>query len=221
MKHKEAAATMAAERYVLGELHDTELEQFEEHFFSCPECAEDVRDLSDLTAGARELLQQPRNAEPPKQRAAAPATGWRWPWPRLSPSFAWGGAMAAVTLVAVTTGYQAAHLSGLVRPQAVASFLLKPAARGEEAPAASIQVRKSGSFFILETYLPGFTGDLQWELRRAGSEKVIDQQTAPAPNKNITFKFLLPSSMAPGEYTLTVRSTLPSEKPSYIKFKIT
>jgi hypothetical protein len=233
VKHEEAEASMAAERYVLGELHDRELEQFEEHFFSCPECAQDVRDLAAITEGAaliegaalnegsRERLKQPQQTEPPKQRAAAPATAWRWPWLRLSPSFAWGSALAAVTLVAVTTGYQASHLSVLVRPQDVESFLLRPASRGEEASAPSIPVRKIGSFFIVEAYLPGFTGELQWELRQTGSAKVIDRQTALAPDKNITFKFLLPSSMAPGEYTLTVRSiTLPSEKTSFIKFKI-
>ena len=47
---------MAAERYLLGELTDAERDQFEEHFFDCSACADDVRGTP-LPAGARELRQ--------------------------------------------------------------------------------------------------------------------------------------------------------------------
>ncbi len=43
MDHELATATQAAERYVLGELTPEQKEDFEEHFFSCSECAEAVR----------------------------------------------------------------------------------------------------------------------------------------------------------------------------------
>jgi hypothetical protein len=214
---------MAAERYVLGELQETEREQFEEHFFSCPECAQDVRDLANITAGAKEILSQARKAEPPRQRAAypsaVPAADRRWAWLRLNPGLAWAGALAAMTLVAVATGYQAAQLRGLLRPQAVASFLLRPETRGE---AASIPAQRIGAFLLLEADLPGSTSELQWDIRATGSQKIIDRQTAPAPERGTSFKVLLPSSLlAPGEYTLTVGSAAaPSENPRIFRFKI-
>jgi hypothetical protein len=222
VKHEEAVDTMAAERYVLGELHETEREQFEEHFFSCPECAQDVRDLTTLTTAAKDWLGQSRKMEPPKQRAAARGTAAgasRWAWLRFSPGLAWAGALAAMTVVAVSTGYQAAHFRGLMRPQAVASILLRPETRGA---AAEIPVEQIGAFLLLEADLPGSTGDLQWDLRPTGSDKLIDRQTAPAPAWGNSFKVLLPSSLlAPGEYTLTVGSAAaPSENPRVFKFRI-
>ena len=233
MKHEEAEANMAAERYLLGEMHDSELEQFEEHFFSCPACAQDVRDLSAITAGLAltegaalkegaaltkspgELLQQPRKTEPPKQRTAAPATAWRWPWLRLGPSLAWGGALAVVMLFA---GYQTAQLRVAMRPQALAAIVLTPATRGEP---PIISMDNDGPFlrpFAVD--LPGFTGKLQWDIRQTGAEKVIFHDTADAPQRDQLFQVRLPK-LAPGDYTLTVSSdTVPSPNPKLFKFKL-
>jgi hypothetical protein len=43
MNHSEAVEQMAVERYLLGELDGDAREDFEEHLFSCPECALDAR----------------------------------------------------------------------------------------------------------------------------------------------------------------------------------
>ena len=44
MEHTEATESMAAERYLLGEMTPEDRDAFEEHFFGCVECAADVRD---------------------------------------------------------------------------------------------------------------------------------------------------------------------------------
>ena len=43
MTHEQAVSTLAAGRYLLDEMPEPERETFEEHYFSCAECAEDVR----------------------------------------------------------------------------------------------------------------------------------------------------------------------------------
>jgi hypothetical protein len=43
MDHNEAVLQHATERYLLNELDREQRDQFEEHYFSCPECALDVR----------------------------------------------------------------------------------------------------------------------------------------------------------------------------------
>ena len=43
MDHDTSIKTMAAERYLLEELSSSERDEFELHFFECPECAESVR----------------------------------------------------------------------------------------------------------------------------------------------------------------------------------
>ena len=42
MEHDQATQLRAAERYLLGELSDAERKEFEEHFFVCPACEEEV-----------------------------------------------------------------------------------------------------------------------------------------------------------------------------------
>ncbi|HEX3579117.1 MAG TPA: zf-HC2 domain-containing protein [Thermoanaerobaculia bacterium] len=53
MNHDNAIKTMAAERYVLGELEPAERDEFEEHFFDCTECTADVRDAAKIADGVR------------------------------------------------------------------------------------------------------------------------------------------------------------------------
>jgi hypothetical protein len=52
-EHLAAKESMAAERYVLDEMEPAERDAFEEHFFDCIECANDVRDESKIGAGVR------------------------------------------------------------------------------------------------------------------------------------------------------------------------
>ncbi len=50
MEHKTAIKTLAAERYLLGEMPDEERDEFEAHYFTCTECAEEVRHAAALAA---------------------------------------------------------------------------------------------------------------------------------------------------------------------------
>ncbi|HEX7192431.1 MAG TPA: zf-HC2 domain-containing protein [Thermoanaerobaculia bacterium] len=53
MEHAEATETMAAERYLLGEMTPEDRDAFEEHFFGCAECAASVRDGEMIRAAIR------------------------------------------------------------------------------------------------------------------------------------------------------------------------
>jgi hypothetical protein len=53
MDHLQAMNTLAPERYLLGEMTEDERLEFEEHYFSCAECADDVRDGGLMCDGAR------------------------------------------------------------------------------------------------------------------------------------------------------------------------
>ena len=56
MDHDTAVRINATERYFLGELSEQDRDSFEEHFFSCPECAEDVRALTTFADNARAVF---------------------------------------------------------------------------------------------------------------------------------------------------------------------
>lgn len=67
MEHTEAIQTNAPDRYVLGQLSAAEADAFEEHYFDCTACAEDVRLGMSIMEGGRRLVRE--EVEP----AASPA----------------------------------------------------------------------------------------------------------------------------------------------------
>jgi len=81
MEHADAVKLQAVEKYILGELPASLREEFEAHYFGCPECALSVRTGVAFLAGSREYFK-----EPPRRQEAAGATerDWfRWLRPRL------------------------------------------------------------------------------------------------------------------------------------------
>jgi len=56
LDHETAVRMNATERYFLSELSGEDREGFEEHFFLCPECAEDVRALTVFAANAKAVF---------------------------------------------------------------------------------------------------------------------------------------------------------------------
>src|SRR5579859_5803795 len=63
MDHETAVQTKATERYFLGELTGADREGFEEHFFLCQECADDVRAMTAFAANAKAAFRE--EAAPP------------------------------------------------------------------------------------------------------------------------------------------------------------
>lgn len=113
MDHNQATRTMAAERYLLNELPPDDREAFEAHFFSCDECACDLR-------AATAFLQEAK-AQLPKFAATAPVSQQtpnavekhpRLPWWRpaiILPAF--------IALLAIL-GYQSLVTVHAMRPDA-------------------------------------------------------------------------------------------------------
>jgi hypothetical protein len=63
MDHETAVQQKATERYFLGELTGADRDGFEEHFFTCPDCAEDVRAMTVFAANAKAVFRE--EAAPP------------------------------------------------------------------------------------------------------------------------------------------------------------
>ena len=78
MDHSESIRLMAAEKYLLGELTPELQEQFEEHFFECPECALDVRAGAALVEHCKVVLSEPVIVS--RAKVAVPAAASRFGW---------------------------------------------------------------------------------------------------------------------------------------------
>lgn len=61
MDHHSAVERKLVERYVLGELSAEESAEFEEHFFDCAVCAEDVRHAAKVAANLKATLRDDQN----------------------------------------------------------------------------------------------------------------------------------------------------------------
>jgi Putative zinc-finger len=88
MDHNQAMRSQTCEKYLLGELSPQLREAYEEHYFSCQECALHLRTASQLLGAARQILAaQPAIAA---AVAAGPSAGG-FAWLKLSiavPTFA-------------------------------------------------------------------------------------------------------------------------------------
>jgi len=216
MEHAQAIQLKAAERYVLGELPSDLREQYEEHFFSCIECAEELN----LTAAFVENGRAAMGSEPmtppvrlPVGAAQRPASSG-WLGALLRPSFAVPAFAALLLLVAYQTFSVIPRLKGTVTqsvatlgsaPQALASFSLITAdSRGGEPLTVTVA---PGQPFSLYFDIPpdGHYSSYScvFENSAGGTEFSLNISAEQAKN---AVQLLVPSSsLAPGKHVLVVR----------------
>jgi hypothetical protein len=204
MTHEQALDTMASERYLLDEMTERERHVFEDHYFSCGECAEDVRIGALMKEGATAAF-----AQAPRARAtspgviARPAPFRRW-WPQPSVLVPW----AAAATLAVVAGYESLVVVPGLRsgsaPQAVTPVTLRPASRGQEPIVTS---GANGAPVVLATDVnPATAGELAYDLRGPDGTGVASGR-APAPAAGTPLYLFVPGRQvaAPGRYVLAVR----------------
>jgi len=128
MDHATAITNSAAERYALNELPDEERESFEEHFFSCEICADDVRSIAIFVDNVKAVLRQPSEPRPLRSSEAArdePRRSW-FSWFRPPVALATGFA----SVFAVLFGYELTENRRLASPQLSAAVVLHEETRG-------------------------------------------------------------------------------------------
>ena len=182
MTHQEAIDTLAAERYLLDEMPADERSAFEEHFFDCEACADDMRNAAAMLQGARSgFAGVPGGAQ-------SVATRRRFAWYR-SVALPWAAA-AALALVA---GYQAFWLiPSLRRDEAVAlvPVTLHPASRGAE-PVVPIARGARGATLAVD----GIESDgrtVKWTLT-ASDGRIVTSGEAPTPPPGAPLLLFMPS----------------------------
>ncbi|MBB6142849.1 hypothetical protein HNQ77_000787 [Silvibacterium bohemicum] len=146
MNHDEATRLMAVEKYLLNEMPPELRDEFEEHFFDCPECSADLRATEAFLAAAKDEMKEVRVAKP------SPAPSRKSPFEFLwRPAFA----LPAFALLLIVIAYQnlviyphfANEIAQLRTPQLLPSLSLAGGnSRGGETP--SITVRPSQPFAL-------------------------------------------------------------------------
>ncbi len=84
MDHQQALKSQVCEKYLLGELSPELREAYEEHYFSCAECAMQLRSAAELIGASQQIL--PRTPAIGAKVHAAPKRGGWFKW--LQPAIA-------------------------------------------------------------------------------------------------------------------------------------
>ena len=215
MQHTEADETLAVERYLLGEMTAPEAEEFEEHLFLCPECAEAVKMGATFVDNARAVFKEPvpeAVKEPTRQTIKLkPEPWWKMFW---VPSFA--PALAALVLLCVA-GYQhlvvirglREQLAEVTAPQPLASFALHGVSRGAQ---QTIAVPSDVHFIDLyfDVVAESASGYSCAVLDGSGSIKLTEHLPPPQSAAGATLHLLVGRSRLPaGDYTLVVSAGSP------------
>ena len=138
MNHQDALREMSAERYLLGELAGESRAIFEEHLFSCPLCAADVKAGVTFLQGARTELSVPaitRLKAPSRiQRVLSPL----WLVPALAAALLVVAYQSAVVLPAMRQQLALADAPALMNNL----VLTGGATRGSDLPHVSAPARR-------------------------------------------------------------------------------
>jgi hypothetical protein len=134
MDHEQAVKMHAAERYLLDELSPEERSDFEEHYFLCLECADEVRSVFTFADNATAVMQdEARTVRRATVRQRRSSNWWAWLWP------AYAAPVAAGLLLALTVYQSALVIPGLKRDLAdatqarvIPSSVARPATRGDD-----------------------------------------------------------------------------------------
>ncbi len=209
MEHTEAVQLKAAERYALGELSGELRAQYEEHYFGCPECAEDLKLAAAFVENTRAVLESERVTAVPHAPAVAgrrPSSA-AWFAALLRPSFA----VPVFALLLLFAGYQnlivIPHLKTAapsITPQTLPSYSLIDAnSRGGEPLTITVPANKPFSLYIdipPEKQFPLYV----CELVNASGATEYSLNISGQEAQNSVQLLIPPATLKPGKYAVVV-----------------
>jgi anti-sigma factor RsiW len=203
MDHKTAERTMAVEKYLLEEFSPEEKDDFEEHFFSCEECARELKMGAAFMAHAKESLKTAPAAMPTLAPVKAPKRD-RFKW--FSPAFALPAMAFMLGLVVFQNLVQLPELhrslTALNAPEVLSSADLKSgSSRGD----ANVVSAEAGALFQLTIDIPDTANVAHIaELYDASGRKLWTLAIPEdAPRDGLALK--MPGDLPAGSYSLAVK----------------
>jgi hypothetical protein len=231
MDHNEAVRLHAAEKYLLGELPKAQSDEYEEHYFDCPACADDLKTTAVFMEISRQVLRE-QVPEPVDRKGFVPQKGGWLAW--LRPAFA----VPVFAALLLFIGYQNTLTIPALRQassrvstaEVVKSFsLMSVGSRGEGSSSLRISVGPHEDFG-LDVDMPGnsSTGYLCQIQDESGKVRFMLPVSAEASKRSVHVN-IPAGSLQPGKYIFAIFTTQPSggqmgkgsvagEKPFTIEF---
>jgi hypothetical protein len=192
MEHSEAMSSNAAERYLLGDLGEAEAESFEDHFFECRICGEEIREgtraLEALQAVAREDRPDPAVVVPFKPRPS------RW----------LGQAVAALLTIGISVSLIFNYLRPITTQIEFATLDLNAPTRAAAEPEPSVPAGNKP--LLLRIDVPSEPPYPRYVLsvRDKRGDKVMTSKSVPAAETEERVLLLLSVLPAVGSYEVVI-----------------
>jgi len=144
MDHELAVKSQACEKYLLGELSPDLRDTYEEHYFSCAECATQLRMAAELVGAGQQIFAQ--TPAPAVARPVHESGGWlRWFRPAI--------AIPLLATLLLVVGYQNLVLIPQLKesraPRVLPMFsLISANTRGETVPAFTTQPNQLVGLYV-------------------------------------------------------------------------
>ena len=205
MTHQQALDGLASERYLLNDMTEVERFEFEEHYFDCAECAEDVR-LGETIRQEAQRSGPVMAANAEAGRTAVVLTSPKW-WRRPMVAAPW----AVAATLAMVVGYQSLvtvpGLRGAGGSQSIEPVMLRGATRGA---ATTVTIAPGQRFVALSADLltPPQSASLAYEILDANRSAVASgRSSVPASGAPLMLLVPVDELQKAGRYTLTLRDS--------------
>jgi anti-sigma factor RsiW len=202
MDHNAAVQLQAAVKYVLGELSQSQREEYEEHYFDCGECAVDLKAAAAFADTSREVFRHEADRYVGKEAAPARARWFGW----LRPAFA-VPVFATLLLVIVyqnsVTIPKAKEEAARGSAQLFASSVSLQMANVRGGDEIKVQVPKNESFALKFDFTPSRRFDSYIGRLEDASGRSLLQVSIPGSLINREAELVVPAGLLqPGKYSL-------------------
>jgi hypothetical protein len=199
MDHDLALKSQACEKYLLGELSPDLRDAYEEHYFSCAECAVQLRMAADLVGAGQHIF-----AKTPDLATAMPALrnpgGWsRW----LRPAFA----IPAIAGLLLIVGYQnlilIPRLQQSEAPRVLPMYsLISANTRGETLPVLAAQPNQPFGLYV-DIPVDREIANYQVSVQDPAGKTILSSSLDSAQAQKTQVLVINPEKKS-GEYTLVI-----------------
>mgnify|MGYP000160608766 CR=1 FL=1 len=230
MTHHEAMNAKLVERYLLGEIAEPERNAFEEHYFSCAVCAEEVVTAVKFVDNARRPLFRLDTETMPKEENSRAANGaspgrpvqparpqehWWDRWLALAPKPALAGACACLAAALVWQSVPAG-----AGPEVTGSYFVTETRAAGGAPRKIVPGPRQERVALLFNYTDTTVSQFRFVLENAEG-RAVRQFDGDAPRDTNDIQVMVPlAGLRAGVYTLRVKDAATQTDVAALPFEL-
>jgi hypothetical protein len=188
----------AAERYLLGQMAESDRDVYEQHFFQCVECAQEVKATAQFIDSCRSALTGRTIAGGFASRPAR-----RTGFPRTTAAVLTGALAATLTIMVYQNVVTIPRLTRAMAPRALTSVSLAASNSRGTAP-GTIAVPRQQPFLIFVDIPPGASDRYDCTIVTKDGHPVVAVTISAAQTQDAVPLLIPAGRLSPGDYTLVV-----------------